>query len=410
MGGLPNCSLIDLDAWMPFMQKMDAVPGLRVCVVGAGLAGAACAHVLAQQGFLVDLIEQGATPAAAASGVPLAMFAPSVSADDAPHSRLLRSGVNLLVSELERLSGLGLLVAQKDWQMSGVQERCVRAQKHLPPIWTAPIDMALLQSRYFLPHASAQLTGAHRPLWHGAAGWVKPERLIAAWVQHPRIKLKLSTGLSSGHLQKMLAEETISAVVLATGQSTGGVVSDLFAASKPELAHVLGTRLQSIRGQVEWGVRGHLCDALVTQMNHSARPSSMVSNRVDPSMQLASTTAINGMGHWLSTTDRWLAGATFQRDDESLTVRSKDRLKNLEKLCTLLPELEQAAVGALFATSRSWVGLRAAQKNRQPWVDQICESVHPKLWVCAGLGSRGLSLSLLCAQRLVQKIQTVHAN
>jgi tRNA 5-methylaminomethyl-2-thiouridine biosynthesis bifunctional protein len=82
-----------------------------IAIIGAGLAGAACANAFAHKGWRVVVYEQGATPAAGASGVPIAMFAPSTSSDDAPHSRLLRQGVHLLLHELRRLTDAGLLTS-----------------------------------------------------------------------------------------------------------------------------------------------------------------------------------------------------------------------------------------------------------------------------------------------------------
>jgi tRNA 5-methylaminomethyl-2-thiouridine biosynthesis bifunctional protein len=365
-------------------------PQRHITIIGAGLAGVACAQVFAQRGFEVTVWESANTCAAAASGVPVALFAPSVSADDAPHSRLLRRGVQTLVTELQRLSQDALLKQGQDWCLSGVQERNLRTAKRLPGHWRSPVDVPEQQSRY-LPQLNQH--GVHAALWHGMAGWVKPARLVQAWLTHPGIHLQTQQTLTAPALHQLLHHSSTQAVVLATGADTGALLFDYFQAEQPALAESFRRRLQTIRGQVQWGLRSELVDHLHQRLEHA-----------DP-LSPAPAAPINGQGQWVTTPDRWLVGATFQRDDIELKARDKDRSKLLAKLNELLPELPPTELSALFAQGSPWVGLRAAQKNRQPWLGQIDVLKNPKLWICAGLGSRGLSLSLLCAQTLANEMQ-----
>jgi tRNA 5-methylaminomethyl-2-thiouridine biosynthesis bifunctional protein len=381
-------SLEMVDKSIPSVETTH--PQRHITIIGAGLAGAACAQVFAQRGFQVTVCESAKTCAAAASGVPVALFAPSVSADDAAHSRLLRRGVQTLVTELQGLSQDALLKPGQDWCLSGVQERNLRTAKRLPGLWRSPVDTPEQQSRY-LPHLNQH--GVHAALWHGMAGWVKPARLVQAWLAHPRIRLQTQQTLTASALHQLLRHSSTQAVVLATGADTGALLFDYFQAEQPVWAENLRRRLQTIRGQVQWGVRGELVNDLLQRLQHA-----------DP-LNPAHEAPINGQGQWVTTPDRWLVGATFQRDDTELKARDKDRHKLLEKLSELLPELPPEELASLFEQGSSWVGLRAAQKNRQTWLGQIDALTNPKLWVCAGLGSRGLSLSILCAQTLADQIQ-----
>lgn len=335
-----------------------------VAIIGAGLAGAACANAFARAGFKVTVFEQGATPAAGASGVPLAMFAPSVSADDAPHSRLLRRGVHVLLDELNRLTQDGELVQGQDWALTGALERCIRGDKKLPNAWLEPQDPLALQSR---------LLGKPDPkrpseLWHGAAGWVQPAALVAAWLAHDSITLQTKAQILDLADTQLCAYET---VIVACGCQT------------PALLPHLQSVLQPIRGQVEWGQSS---DSLgVPKVNHP----------------------INGMGHWLEGAGMWLTGATFQRNETSLTPGTGDADLNFDKLARLRPELAQSTLLQLRKHASPWVGVRAAQKNRAPLLDSV-ETAHskyqPNVWVSAGLGSRGLSLAAQNAQTLLQKV------
>lgn len=336
-----------------------------IAIVGAGLAGAACANTFASAGYRVTVYDQAATPAAGASGVPIAMFAPSVSSDDAQHSRLLRSGVNLLLQELRRLTDAGLLVEGADWAMSGVLERCVRGEKRLPETWLQPQDPPALQSRVLGDPYLERLAGHPLEIFHGVAGWVNPRRLIEAWLSHPNIQLQVSSRIND------FSQMDADVVVVASGYQT------------PELLPVLKDTLQPIRGQVEW----------------CTHPDS---GKFSPSVIAH---PINGMGHFIQTPNTWVVGATFQRDEWDLAPRAKDISLNFEKLATLLPELEKSYQTRLREHSISWVGVRTAQKNRQPLVEKIKNEPHSNVWVCAGLGSRGLSLAALCASRLLARVE-----
>ena len=336
-----------------------------VAIIGAGLAGAACASAFAHAGLRVVVYEQGAAPAVGASGVPIAMFAPSTSSDDAAHSRLLRSGVNLLLQELHRLTDAGFLLEGADWAMTGVLERCLRGDKRLPSTWLEPQDSYGLQSKVLGEAYSVRPAGKIQELFHGAAGWVNPKRLIAAWLVHPLIELQLHSRIGD------VAALDADVVLVAAGYQTQLLLPSLRA------------QLQPIRGQVEWGansVHAELVEAL------PAFP-------------------INGMGHFIQTPSTWVAGATFQRDEMDLTPRDKDIDKNFEKLAMLMPEFGKSHLARLRAESTSWVGVRTAQKNRQPLVTQPDPNRYPQLWVCTGLGSRGLSLAALCASRLLASAQ-----
>ncbi len=337
----------------------------KVSIVGSGLAGAACASAFAHAGWRVVVYEQGAALAAGASGVPIALFAPSISADDAPHSRLLRRGVHLLLHELHRLTNAGLLTEGVDWAMTGVLERCIRGDKKLPSTWLEPQDPLGLQSRVLGEPYLTRPAGKAQELFHGAAGWVNPSRLIAAWLAHPNIELRTQVRINDFALLKA------DAVVVACGYQSA------------ELLPALKATLQPIRGQVEWGV------------------SSVRAELVKVGVAFPT----NGMGHFIQTPSTWVAGATFQRDEMDLTPRDKDVDKNFEKLAALLPELTKPNLAKLRAESSSWVGVRVAQKNRQPLVIQPNANRYPNLWVCTGLGSRGLSLVALCASRLLASVQ-----
>jgi tRNA 5-methylaminomethyl-2-thiouridine biosynthesis bifunctional protein len=63
----------------------------RALIVGAGLAGAACALALARQGVACTIIDALAAPALASSGNSMGLFHGTVNPDDGPHARFNRA-------------------------------------------------------------------------------------------------------------------------------------------------------------------------------------------------------------------------------------------------------------------------------------------------------------------------------
>ncbi|BEP61854.1 bifunctional tRNA (5-methylaminomethyl-2-thiouridine)(34)-methyltransferase MnmD/FAD-dependent 5-carboxymethylaminomethyl-2-thiouridine(34) oxidoreductase MnmC [Variovorax sp. V213] len=342
------------------------VPG-RCAVIGAGLAGAAVAASLARRGWQVTVLDAADRPATGASGLPVGVMAPHVSPDDALLSRLTRAGIRATWLELERLLQQG-----RDWRASGVLERRPEGDTRVPAGWG---DSGPNES---WPASTARLAEAGLPadtpaLWHARAGWVRPSRLIQAWLREPGIEFRgtaaverLSRGAAgwqlfdaAGHL---LAEAD--RIVVAAGFESGR-----FAPGLP---------LQPVRGQVAWG-------------------------RVPDDLALPAT-PLNGDGHLIAHVPEgegallWLAGATFDRDSTEPAPNDADAAANRERLKRLHPA---AAAGLAASFDRgevnAWVGVRCASGDRRPLVGPLDED---GLWACTALGSRGLSFAALCAELL----------
>ncbi len=355
----------------PAPERIDT-PG-RCAVLGAGLAGAAVAASLARRGWQVTVLDAANQPAAGASGLPVGLLAPHVSPDDALLSRLTRAGIRATWSELTRLLEEG-----RDWRASGVLERRPDGDTRVPAGWT---DTGPNES---WPATAAQLAAAGLPadmpadtpadmpaLWHARAAWVRPQRLIAAWLRQPGVAFRggcrvarMAHGAGGWQLFGPSGELLIEAdrVVVCAGFESGD-----FAPTLP---------LQPVRGQVAWG-------------------------RMPEGADLPAT-PINGDGHLIAHVPQsdgppvWLAGATFDRDSTRLSPTAADSDANRERLARLHPG---AARVLQHAQAGSWVGIRCASGDRRPLVGPL-DGDAPGLWACTALGSRGLSFAALCAELL----------
>ena len=351
----------------PTPERIRA-PG-HCAVIGAGLAGAAVAASLARRGWQVTVLEAAERPASGASGLPVGMLAPHVSPDDALLSRLTRAGIRATWIELTRLLEEG-----RDWRASGVLERRPDGDVRVPPGWS---DDGPNES---WPANGAQLAAVGLPvdvpaLWHARAAWVRPHRLIAAWLRQPGVEFRggcqvarLEHHANGWQLFDPAGELLTDAdrVVICAGFESGR-----FAPKLP---------LQPVRGQVAWG---HIPDDIELP-----------------------ATPLNGDGHLIARVPDaegspiWLAGATFDRDSTDLAPIAADSDANRERLARLHPA-SAAALAPSFAHGKihSWVGIRCASGDRRPLVGPI-DAEAPGLWACTALGSRGLSFAALCAELL----------
>jgi tRNA 5-methylaminomethyl-2-thiouridine biosynthesis bifunctional protein len=81
-----------------------------------------------------------------------------------------------------------------------------------------------------------------------------------------------------------------------------------------------------------------------------------------------------------------------------------NQANNFKHLEQLLPSLA-CHLAAAFATGtlKTWKNTRCVTADRLPAVGPLQASDQPGLWLCAGMGSRGLSFSVLCAELLAAR-------
>lgn len=348
----------------------------RAVVVGGGLSGSACAWSLAQRGWQVLLLDAAEQPAAGASALPAGMVAPHVSPDDAALSRLTRAGVRLA---LQRAADL--LREGEDWAASGVLEHRVEGKHSLPrtDLWrTIGIESSRDASQEDL--ARAGLASGSPALWHGLGGWLRPQQLVRAQLDHPAIQWRggcrvdrLEPVDGGWRLLDAQGGELARAdqVVLATAYGTRELLERSGLSSPP---------LNPLRGQISWGALDDLpadVRALLPQVPVNGH-GCFVSGAPGPDGQAA-----------------WIAGSTFERAVTEALLKPEDQLANRDKLIRLLPALG-TALAPFFDQAQAWAGLRCTLPDRVPAVGPIA----PGLQVCAGMGARGLTLSVLCGELL----------
>jgi tRNA 5-methylaminomethyl-2-thiouridine biosynthesis bifunctional protein len=401
----------------------DAAAG-RCAVIGAGIAGASVARALALRDFQVDVYDAQAYPAGGASGLPMGLVVPHHSADDSPRSRLSRSGTRLMLQHADHL-----LQAGQDWQSGGVLELNIAGPglaeaeaEGLSCPATATTTATATHDPTAAGWARPMAYGDAQGLWHPHAAWIKPSLLVQRWLDHPHICFHGQAGVRT--LERLQGQPDQWLLRDAQGQELGRAERVVFAnaygcvdlvqslarrmALEPTngfswVPDVLGKLqvLQRMYGTLSYGP----CPAPAADARLDAEPATPA--KPDSALLSLPAFPVNGHGSFASgiPTDRgphWYAGATFQSDASLHALLSQEHAANFSKLQTLLPAAAQT-LAPQFASQQvqAWQGSRCISHDRLPLVGPLEESDQPTLWLCAGMGARGLSFSALCAELLM---------
>ena len=272
--------------------------------------GACTAQSLAQRGWQVTVLDAAAEPAGGASGLPVGLYAPYISADNNFTSQITALGVKFTHQLASRL-----LIEGLDWQASGVMSRKFGEAEQ----------------------------------WHADAGWIKPAALIKACLLQTNISwrgsCKVKRLVQDGKLWALLDSDDqvlgqADMVVVAASNQSAELLNAIPAAPK--------LHFQAVRGQV---THGNLDNSEPTK---------------------TPTYPVNGGGSYIETDTEWLIGATYDRDNLSLEASVRDQVDNFERLENLAPEnavrLKPAFERGLV---KNWVGIRCATTDRLPIVGEI---------------------------------------
>ena len=361
-------------------------------VIGAGLAGSAVAYSLATRGWKVQVLDQGATLGAGASGLPAGILATHVSPDNNVLSRITRDGVRATIQRAQALLEHGL-----DWKLSGLVEHRYAGKRELPKgnrwpeaghEWSTQAN-----TQQKLAAGLAEETAA---LWHNLAGWLQPQSLVKAQLMHPNIELRTQqkvTKLNSLNKQwecldaqgNLIAQAPV--LVLANAYDAQTLIDSIKLSSQAAPhPHLPATAL---RGQVTIGPMR----AIPAQMQKSL-----------PYFP------VNGHGslicHLQSQEPYWMVGSSFQRNDFDLQKRHEDQVSNMQQWAELMPAWQEEILNQIdLGQTTAWAAIRMALPDRLPAVGAFSHPELKGLTVCTGLGARGISWSVLSGELLA-----AHAN
>lgn len=372
-------------------QAQHACQAPGTCtVIGAGVAGAGVAAALARRGWQVQVLDAAPVPASGASGLPVGLVVPHVSADDCTLSRLSRSGVRLMLQQAR-----SLLIQGQDWDATGTLERRFDAVTDRTLNATeAGVAWARLARQ--VPYAAEWLRTTlgsdvelDHALWHAQAAWLKPAQMVRAWLAQPGITFRGNAAVAG-----LRREDQGWAVLDAEAQELArsdrvvianamGALSLMASLQEQQLSILPLPVLQGVRGQLSWGLRSGLPEEVFPPFPVNG------SGSLIPQVPSAAGPA-------------WFAGANYQPDTQVPSPSAVNHGENLGRLSHLLPALG-AALSPRFASGRvnGWESTRCVTSDRLPLIGPLtADDERSSVWLCAGMGSRGLTFSALCAELL----------
>ena len=348
----------------------------RCCVVGAGISGASVAYAMARRGWQVTVLDAAPQAAGGASGLPVGLVVPHVSADDSPRSRLSRVGARLMLQHTSMLLREG-----HDWARSGVREHLFSGGGE-----NCPDD------------AQERL--------HTHAGWVRPAALVGAWLAHPGIALQTGTPVAALHKApggwQVLGPDAhvvakAEVVIFANAYAARDLLSS--EAMAPHRASTLTltlSDLQAVHGTASLGHMPSTPDLLKDAVPHNGHGCFIPGIPAPYNLR------------W------WLAGSSFEPDEapsaESLRTHQLAPLKdqsagNLQRLRGLLPEVAAALAPQFHGDAAlHWSGTRCVTHDRLPLAGPVDKEGRNGLWMHVGMGARGLTFSALGAELIAARI------
>lgn len=401
----------------PSPSRRDAI------VIGAGIAGCSAADALTREGWQVTVLDAQAGPAQGASGNPGGLFHTIVHGDDGMHARAHRAAALVTWRRVRGWIDSGALPGQAAGLLRLDPKQDARGAQALAERlpWLAE------QARWLDQNEAQSLVGLPVPSggwWFPQAGWMSPAEacglLLASAAARrqedgaPLLHTRWSSPVSAlrrseagwqalGDGGQVLAEA--GSLVIANAWQANALLGTL-----PASHAVFCPPVSAVRGQVS-----------VLPANSAApRPLAPVA----------------GQGYVLSLSDgRLLCGATTQHHDEDSSLRQADHLHNLTQALRLgalpagtdAPGLAEMAA-ALNSSDKAGqltgrVGWRAATPDRLPLIGAL--PWHPArlaaqppsrpeqvrmlprerdaqggLYLLGGLGSRGLTWSMLAGELL----------
>jgi tRNA 5-methylaminomethyl-2-thiouridine biosynthesis bifunctional protein len=353
-------------------------------IIGAGLAGAATALALAEQGWRSTVLDRQKAPAQETSGNPAGLFHGIVNAQDGMHARFNRAAalqaaiaVQHLLNQHPCAGGIqGLLRLE-----NSTASTLAGMQKILHHLQLAP-GYVLATT----PEQASILAGLplSQPAWfYPGGGWVRPGALVASYLERAASQCAF-LGQQNVHAIRRNAThwQALDAQGKVLAESEVMVLTNAIDAQRL-LAHEAWP-VHAVRGQIS-----------IAQCRANC-----------PSPQRP----ITGAGYVLPEIDGQLIfGATSQRHDLDPNVRTSDHIHNLAQLSRLLPTPPYRADALQGRTA--W---RCVADDKLPVIGAV-PAVQPHLagppcsqarrvarlaglYIFTALGSRGITWSALGGQ------------
>lgn len=371
-----------LRAQRPWLRHVSgkSAPVRRVAVIGAGIAGCACANRFSARGLEVTLFDQGPGLASGTSKNPAAIIHPTISTDANISTRLSVQGYLYTLNKLDQLRKKNLssgfhataLISKPKNKTDRQRRRAILDDSRYPDSFLSADPEDRSNDAMLFPRS----------------GWIEMGELCQALIEeyHQKITLALATPVSK-----------------IVQQSAGWQVQTENGAAKSFDAVVVATGYKL----TEFSQTDFLdTEANKGQISHYA-------------VNQASEIPVSQGGYAIPTLDHGtFVGSSYRPGCDHTENTFEENQQNLEKLISILPGLELPEHPELIG---AWSGIRATTADRLPLAGAVVDAEkfradfssiilgenrkeYPPppyldgLYVCSGLGSRAMTYGLLCAE------------
>lgn len=372
-----------------------------VAIIGGGLAGASCAEALKKRGCSTTIFEKADQLANAASGNPVGMLEPYLTADNAIMGRFYEAGYRFSHRKIKRLADTG----QVEAAFCGVIDLATSARKRgrLDGLIARLANKSDIAEPLTAQQASKRfgLPLSFGGVFYPSAGWVNPPSLVKAL--STGIETRLSTSIKS------ILETQDGNILTGDDDKQYGpfdavIVAGAYESRLLEQTRWLSDHLCPVRGQISY-----IPENVIAELGNGATISCVLSHKgyIAP--------ARNGVH---------IFGATFERDDEKTDVREGDHALNIAQLARALPDVAAKLKPAMLEGRAS---LRTTTTDHLPLIGPapnferylaayhdidkgkkgaryIGAPCHKGVYICTGFGARGLIATPIAAEILASEI------
>ena len=390
------------DPAAPFIRQSSHTND--VAIIGGGIAGASCCHALNQRGIKTTLFEQQDTLASGASGNPIGMLEPYITADNSLSGQFYQAGyqhsrnlVRQLLAEGEDVEAAfcGVL------SLPANPRDAIRQQAILDRLSHAPKADTPTSVQHLDPKAASDVLGLSVSvggLFYTDAGWVNPPSLCRVLAKQARMKQGI-------HIARITHLQGGGARLHDQQGSHLGDFGAVIIAGAMETAHFAQTRwmrdyMIALRGQISWFSNALLGDLKVN---------CVLSHKGYLTPERAGLHVF---------------GATFDRHANNTDITENDHAANITQLSLAVPDLAaRLSPGVLGGRA----GLRTTTPDHLPLIGpapdyaayldaypdldkgryyaRYCSApYHKDVYVCTGFGARGMIGAPLAATIIANQI------
>ena len=223
-------------------KEKTSIKGLKVAVIGSGIAGCTVSYFLSKQGIEVDLYEQEEDICSGASSHELLVTYPRLSAHDTPYGRFNLHAYVFATNFYESLQTsawqkTGVLVLNHDSDSNKKQDSLIQSRND-------NIIFEALDSKEASKIAGIELTTP--AMLYRDAGYILPKQICEELIEHPNINLQLSTTvqkvIESGNKVSLIIDdktEEYDFVCLCAGSDTDKIYKlEGFSKKRGQVTHI----------------------------------------------------------------------------------------------------------------------------------------------------------------------------